>query len=72
LILAQYVNVDEDIVMQSRLPEWDVEGRLLSDMAERQLVWMQKYGMIDEIPSVDDLYDYSFTGKTTISEIYGD
>lgn len=69
LIMAQYLEVDEDLALVCALPGWDDNGCLFEDMAEKQLVWMQKYGIIETIPDVDDLYDYSFTGKAYALEL---
>lgn len=72
LILAKYLGVSEETALTCRLPGWDEQGRLFSDLAEKQLNWMQKYGMIDEIPPLEEMYDYRFTGEITLTEKYPD
>lgn len=69
-ILSKYTKVPTAVVMKVTLPSWDPQSRILVDEADKISGWLVEFGMAENKPPLESIIDFSFSGRTTLAELY--
>ncbi len=70
IIMSKWTNVPLEIAKKVPLPIWDDKNRIFIDGAERTLDWLEEQKLVTTRPKMEDLFDFRFTGKTTVAELH--